>query len=206
MASHRFEGCLWYQALFSATITCLESAPSGILSLFVVLLASPSPHGVVPVHHHHLFLCHYHPCPNNHHQLFPHDHHQLSTQPLSTPHTEVEDGDDQVLHRLCPAYAQDVNSPLRHVRTRIYYTSESHMHSLLNVLRFCHLGGGAGGWKSTWQCYGLLWIAPAFGCWAGNCCRLLSVAVQCCQVHCVLVSNAMPAPRIPPSSASAVQC
>lgn len=53
----------------------------------------------------------------------------------------MEDGDDQVLHRLCPAYAQDVNSPLRHVRTRIYYTSESHMHSLLNVLRFCHLGG-----------------------------------------------------------------
>ena len=35
---------------------------------------------------------------------------------------------------------QDINSPLRHVRTRIYFTSESHVHSLINVLRFCHLG------------------------------------------------------------------
>jgi len=51
-----------------------------------------------------------------------------------------EDGDDAVLHRLCPTYAQDINSPLRHVRTRIYFTSESHMHSLINVLRYCHLG------------------------------------------------------------------
>ena len=38
-----------------------------------------------------------------------------------------------------PAMRQDINSPLRHVRTRIYFTSESHMHSLINVLRFCHL-------------------------------------------------------------------
>lgn len=41
--------------------------------------------------------------------------------------------------RLCPTYASDINSPLRHVRTRIYFTSESHIHSLVNVLRFCHL-------------------------------------------------------------------
>lgn len=26
------------------------------------------------------------------------------------------------------------------VRTRIYFTSESHIHSLVNVLRYCHLG------------------------------------------------------------------
>eukprot|EP00879_Flechtneria_rotunda_P009465 GHRR01009908.1.p1 GENE.GHRR01009908.1~~GHRR01009908.1.p1 ORF type:complete len:896 (+),score=398.55 GHRR01009908.1:452-3139(+) len=45
----------------------------------------------------------------------------------------------ETLHRLCPTYASDVNSPLRHVRTRIYFTSESHIHSLINVLRFCHL-------------------------------------------------------------------
>jgi hypothetical protein len=32
-------------------------------------------------------------------------------------------------------YASDINSPLRHVRTRIYFTSESHIHSLINVLR-----------------------------------------------------------------------
>eukprot|EP00884_Botryococcus_braunii_P003824 jgi/Botrbrau1/13442/Bobra.0082s0046.1 len=50
------------------------------------------------------------------------------------------EADREALHRLCPRYAQDVNSPLRHVRTRIYFTSESHMHSLLNVLRFCTLG------------------------------------------------------------------
>lgn len=50
------------------------------------------------------------------------------------------EADREALHRLCPRYAQDVNSPLRHVRTRIYFTSESHMHSLLNVLRFSSLG------------------------------------------------------------------
>jgi hypothetical protein len=49
----------------------------------------------------------------------------------------------ETLHRLCPTYAADVNSPLRHVRTRIYFTSESHMHSLINVLRYCHLGAAA---------------------------------------------------------------
>ena len=35
---------------------------------------------------------------------------------------------------------QDINSPLRHVRTRIYFTSESHVHSLINVLRYAHIG------------------------------------------------------------------
>ncbi|GAB4823839.1 hypothetical protein N2152v2_010885 [Parachlorella kessleri] len=55
------------------------------------------------------------------------------------------DDDSRPLHRLCPTYAQasslhDINSPFRHVRTRIYFTSESHMHSLMNVLRYCHLG------------------------------------------------------------------
>jgi len=57
---------------------------------------------------------------------------------------EDDEGDDAVLHRLCPTYAQDINSPLRHVRTRIYFTSESHCHSLINVLRFCQLGLGPG--------------------------------------------------------------
>ena len=54
-----------------------------------------------------------------------------------------EDGasevDKETIHRLCPTYATDINSPLRHVRTRIYYTSESHVHSLVNVLRYSHL-------------------------------------------------------------------
>jgi hypothetical protein len=37
------------------------------------------------------------------------------------------------------------------VRTRIYFTSESHMHSLLNVVRYCHLGltAGPGGLQSN---------------------------------------------------------
>lgn len=54
------------------------------------------------------------------------------------PEAEV---DKETIHRLCPTYATDINSPLRHVRTRIYFTSESHVHSLLNVLRFSHLAG-----------------------------------------------------------------
>eukprot|EP00854_Cymbomonas_tetramitiformis_P007464 gene7464-8888_t len=33
----------------------------------------------------------------------------------------------------------DVRSPYRHVRSRLYFTSESHIHSLINVLRFAHL-------------------------------------------------------------------
>ncbi|KAI8468422.1 MAG: histidine phosphatase superfamily-domain-containing protein [Monoraphidium minutum] len=65
---------------------------------------------------------------------------------------EDDDGEEEkeTLHRLCPVYASDVNSPLRHVRTRIYFTSESHIHSLVNTLRYCHMhprwaghGGGA---------------------------------------------------------------
>ena len=54
------------------------------------------------------------------------------------PEAEV---DKETIHRLCPTYATDINSPLRHVRTRIYFTSESHVHSLINVLRYSHLAG-----------------------------------------------------------------
>ncbi|KAJ9527101.1 hypothetical protein QJQ45_025193, partial [Haematococcus lacustris] len=49
----------------------------------------------------------------------------------------------ETIHRLLPEYAPHINSPLRHVRTRIYFTSESHIHSLINVLRYCHLHGVA---------------------------------------------------------------
>lgn len=38
------------------------------------------------------------------------------------------------MHVLAP-YTQNVNSIKRHVRTRIYFTSESHIHSLMNILR-----------------------------------------------------------------------
>ena len=40
-------------------------------------------------------------------------------------------------HRLCPTYAMNINSPMRHVHTRIYFTSESHIHALMNVLKYC---------------------------------------------------------------------
>jgi inositol hexakisphosphate/diphosphoinositol-pentakisphosphate kinase len=63
--------------------------------------------------------------------------------PAGGEHDGHDGDDDAVLHRLCPTYAQDINSPLRHVRTRIYFTSESHCHSLVNVLRYCQLGLGA---------------------------------------------------------------
>lgn len=33
-------------------------------------------------------------------------------------------------------YSHGVSSPERHVRTRLYFTSESHIHSLLTVLRY----------------------------------------------------------------------
>ena len=32
-----------------------------------------------------------------------------------------------------------MHSPFRHVRTRLYFTSESHLHSLINVLQYAHL-------------------------------------------------------------------
>lgn len=66
---------------------------------------------------------------------------------------EEENGDQaETLHRLCPTYASDINSPLRHVRTRIYFTSESHIHSLVNVLRWEGRGGGEVLVLHIWAC------------------------------------------------------
>ncbi len=64
---------------------------------------------------------------------------QLGPPPPPPPPSGEATEEAETLHRLCPTYASDVNSPLRHVRTRIYFTSESHIHSLVNVLRYCNM-------------------------------------------------------------------
>ena len=40
------------------------------------------------------------------------------------------------IHQLDHSVSTDVRTPRRHVRTRLYFTSESHIHSLFNVLRW----------------------------------------------------------------------
>ncbi|KRT83754.1 Phosphatase [Oryctes borbonicus] len=46
----------------------------------------------------------------------------------------IEESEENV-NRLNPRYSHGVSSPGRHVRTRLYFTSESHIHSLITVLR-----------------------------------------------------------------------
>ncbi|KAF7701337.1 hypothetical protein HF521_002502 [Silurus meridionalis] len=44
--------------------------------------------------------------------------------------------DDDTVNKLHPVYSRGVMSPERHVRTRLYFTSESHVHSFLSILRY----------------------------------------------------------------------
>eukprot|EP00996_Jenningsia_fusiforme_P006434 NODE_77_length_3467_cov_41.352838_g69_i0.p1 GENE.NODE_77_length_3467_cov_41.352838_g69_i0~~NODE_77_length_3467_cov_41.352838_g69_i0.p1 ORF type:complete len:1052 (+),score=181.10 NODE_77_length_3467_cov_41.352838_g69_i0:103-3258(+) len=75
---------------------------------------------------------------------------QLESQTFGSPtRLSQQEGDksdseseEENVHRLCPTASDDIRSPLRHVRTRIYFTSESHIHALVNVLRYAHLGRG----------------------------------------------------------------
>jgi hypothetical protein len=59
--------------------------------------------------------------------------------------------DDETFHQLNTTYCDDVNlmSSSGHVRTRLYFTSESHIHSVLNALRLGGLFGGQ--YDNQWE-------------------------------------------------------
>jgi hypothetical protein len=50
--------------------------------------------------------------------------------------TSPSDHEQERVHQLDTSHTTDVRTPQRHVRTRLYFTSESHIHSLFNVLRW----------------------------------------------------------------------
>uniref|UniRef100_A0A671RJ39 Inositol hexakisphosphate and diphosphoinositol-pentakisphosphate kinase n=1 Tax=Sinocyclocheilus anshuiensis TaxID=1608454 RepID=A0A671RJ39_9TELE len=61
--------------------------------------------------------------------------------------------DDDTVNKLHPVYSRGVMSPERHVRTRLYFTSESHVHSLLSVLRY-------GALCDVFLLEGIVWLYP----------------------------------------------
>ncbi|KAK1667992.1 hypothetical protein QYE76_056151 [Lolium multiflorum] len=58
-----------------------------------------------------------------------------------------QDSHKETKYCLDPKYA-NVVEPERRVRTRLYFTSESHIHSLMNVLRYCYLDESLNGEES----------------------------------------------------------
>uniref|UniRef100_A0A803LSV1 Inositol hexakisphosphate and diphosphoinositol-pentakisphosphate kinase n=1 Tax=Chenopodium quinoa TaxID=63459 RepID=A0A803LSV1_CHEQI len=64
------------------------------------------------------------------------DTRRSSATDISIDHED--DDEKETEYRLDPKYA-NVRTPERHVKTRLYFTSESHIHSLMNVLRYCNL-------------------------------------------------------------------
>ncbi|XP_052195947.1 inositol hexakisphosphate and diphosphoinositol-pentakisphosphate kinase VIP2 isoform X2 [Diospyros lotus] len=74
-------------------------------------------------------------------QLKPHSKNEDARRSSFTSDKSMDQDDDddkETKYRLDPKYA-NVKTPERHVRTRLYFTSESHIHSLMNVLRYCNL-------------------------------------------------------------------
>jgi len=49
---------------------------------------------------------------------------------------ETNEDETESVNRLDPKYSHGVSSPDRHVRTRLYFTSESHIHSLVTALQY----------------------------------------------------------------------
>eukprot|EP00850_Spirogloea_muscicola_P022875 SM000316S12290 [mRNA] locus=s316:84377:92935:+ [translate_table: standard] len=66
------------------------------------------------------------------------DFRRSESRTSSDKDTDDDDDNMETQYRLDPKYA-NVRTPQRHVRTRLYFTSESHIHSLINVLRYCYL-------------------------------------------------------------------